>query len=109
VGAHVVLVNGALAAWIGRGGRQTWAWLPDAEPDRTRIARAVADRFAALGHAAQAERHGGLVLEELNGEQATQHPLALFLTEVGFVPSSLGFHLRRSRPSLEDVLGKREV
>jgi len=109
VGAHVVLVNGALAAWIGRGGRQAWAWLPDAEPDRTRIARAVADRFAALGHAAQAERHGGLVLEELNGEQATQHPLALFLTEVGFVPSSLGFHLRRSRPSLEDVLGKREV
>ena len=105
VGAHVVLVNGALAAWIGRGGRQAWVWLPDSEPDRTHVARAVAQQFAALGHAAQAERHGGLVLAELNGQQATQHPLALFLTEVGFVPSSLGFHLRRSRPSLDELLG----
>jgi ATP-dependent helicase Lhr and Lhr-like helicase len=101
VGAHVVLVDGALAAWLGRGGRQAWVWLPDMEPDRTRVARSVAQQFAALGHAAQAERHGGLVLVEVNGQPATQHPLALFLTEVGFVPSSLGFHLRRPRPSLD--------
>ena len=53
VGAHVVLLDGALAAWIGRGGRQAWVWLPDAEPDRTRVARAVAQQFAVLGHAAQ--------------------------------------------------------
>ena len=69
------------------------------------MARAVAQQFAVLGHAAQAERHGGLVLEEVNGQTATQHSLALFLTEVGFVPSSLGFHLRRARPSLEELLG----
>lgn len=108
VGAHVVLVDGALAAWIGRGGRQAWVWLPSAEPDRTRVARAVAEQFAVLGRRAQAERHGGLALAELNGEAATQHPLALFLTEVGFVPSSLGFHLRRARPSLDDVLSREE-
>ena len=105
VGAHVVLFDGALAAWIGRGGRQARVWLPDAEPDRTTVARAVAQQFAVLGHAAQAERHGGLVLEEVNGQPATEHSLALFLTEVGFVPSSLGFHLRRARPSLEEFLG----
>jgi ATP-dependent helicase Lhr and Lhr-like helicase len=105
VGAHVVLVDGALAAWMGRAGRQAWVWLPESEPDRTRVARAVAKQFSALGHAAQADRGGGLVLEELNGQRATEHPLALFLSEVGFVPSSLGFHLRRSRPSLEELFG----
>jgi ATP-dependent Lhr-like helicase len=110
VGAHVVLVDGALAAWIGRGGRQASVWLPTTEPDRTKVARAVAEQFALLGRRAQAERDGGLVLAEINGEAATQHPLALFLTEVGFVPSSLGFHLRRVRPSLDDVFQtKREV
>jgi ATP-dependent helicase Lhr and Lhr-like helicase len=105
VGAHVVLVNGALAAWMGRGGRQAWVWLPESEPDRTRVARAVAQQFGALAQAAQAERHGGFVLAEVNAEPAIQHPLALFLTEVGFVPSSLGFHLRRPRPSLDELLG----
>jgi len=110
VGAHVVLVDGALAAWMGRGGRQSWVWLPDSEPDRSRVARVVAQQFALLGTAAQAERHGGLVLAEVNGGPAEQHPLALFLTEVGFVPSSLGFHLRRPRPSLEAWLAtKRET
>ncbi len=108
VGAHVVLVDGALAAWMGRGGRQSWVWLPDAEPDRGRMAHAVAQQFAALGHAAQAERHGGLVLEEVNGGPAEQHPLALFLTEAGFVPSSLGFHLRRPRPTLYGLLAPKD-
>jgi ATP-dependent helicase Lhr and Lhr-like helicase len=105
VGAHVVLVDGALAAWIGRGGRQAWVWLPEAEPDRSRVARGVAEQFSVLGRAAQAERHGGLVLAEINGQHSTQHGLALFLTEVGFTPSSLGFHLRRQRPSLEELFG----
>ncbi|MGO9066791.1 MAG: DEAD/DEAH box helicase [Myxococcaceae bacterium] len=110
VGAHVVLVDGALAAWMGRGGRQSWVWLPESEPDRSRVARAVAQQFAALGQGAQTERHGGLLLSEVNGGPAEQHHLALFLTEEGFVPSSLGFHLRRSRPSLDEwVATKRSV
>jgi len=104
VGAHVVLVDGTLAAWVGRGGRQAWVWLPASEPDRTQVARVVAQQFAALGHAAQAERHGGLSLEDVNGQPVAEHTLALFLTDAGFVPSSLGFHLRRPRPSFETLL-----
>jgi ATP-dependent helicase Lhr and Lhr-like helicase len=104
-GAQVVLVDGALAAWLGRGGKQSFVWLPAAEPDHTQVARAVAQQFAAIGHTAQAERRGELMLVEINGEEVARHPLALFLTEVGFVPSSLGFHLRRPRPSFETVLG----
>ena len=102
VGTHVVLVDGALAAWLGRGGRQGWVWLPENEPDRSRAARAVAKAFAALGHSARSGPQGGLLIAELDGRPATEHPLALFLTEEGFVPSSLGFHLRRPRPDLAD-------
>ena len=108
MGAHVVLVDGALAAWMGRGGRQSWVWLPDTEPDRGRVAHAVAQQFAALGRAAHAERHRGLVLEEVNGGPAEQHPLALFLTEAGFLPSSLGLHLRRARPTLDGRLAAKD-
>ena len=38
VGALVVLVNGALAAYVPRGGRQVTAYLPEDEPgDRTTV------------------------------------------------------------------------
>jgi ATP-dependent Lhr-like helicase len=88
VGAHVVLVNGALAAWIGRGGRQLLSWLPDEEPERGSAAAAVAQAVATLAG------RGGLLLEEIDGMPARMHPLALHLTGVGFVPGPQGFQLR---------------
>src|SRR5262249_46909659 len=42
VGATVILVNGALAAYLARGDRQLVTFLPEAEPDRSKVARAVA-------------------------------------------------------------------
>src|SRR5262249_7143468 len=42
VGATVILVNGALSAYLARGDRFLTAHLPDAEPDRSRTGRAVA-------------------------------------------------------------------
>ncbi len=95
-GAQVVLVDGALAAYLQRGGRQAWVWLPDSEPDLGRVARAVASALATLAARGLAERRGGILLEEVNGVPATASPLALYLAEAGFTPSSLGFHLRRS-------------
>ncbi|HXX32174.1 MAG TPA: DEAD/DEAH box helicase [Myxococcaceae bacterium] len=107
VGAQVVLVDGALAAWLGRGGRQGWVWLPEGEPDRSRVARAVAAAWAELAKAARTDRHGGLLITELDGRAAAEHPLALFLAEAGFVVSSLGLHLRRPRPEPADLFSGR--
>ena len=90
VGAHVVLVNGAAAAYIARGGRQLTAWLPDHEPERSTVARAVAKVLADLA------LRDGLLLGEINGAPASEHPLAAALTEAGFVASALGFSVRRS-------------
>lgn len=94
VGASVVLVDGRLAAYVGRGGRPFVSFLPEHEPDRSRVAHAVAGRLAA--HAASdAGRETGLLVAEINGGPATSHPLAPTLEQAGFVPSSAGYHVPR--------------
>ena len=89
VGALVVLVNGALSAYISRGARQLQVFLPEDEPARSTTARALARRLAGLG----------LLIGEINGVQAPEHPLAPFLVEAGFSPSAMGFHVRRGSSS----------
>ena len=64
VGALVVLVNGALSAYISRGARQLQVFLPEDEPARSTTARALARRLAGLG----------LLIGEINGVQAPEHP-----------------------------------
>jgi ATP-dependent Lhr-like helicase len=95
VGAGVLLVNGALAGYVSRGGRQILSFLPDDEPARSVAGRALATRLAAL--ASQGEgRGGGLLIAEIDGTPAEEHPLAGFLREAGFVATALGMQLPRS-------------
>jgi ATP-dependent Lhr-like helicase len=89
VGASVILVNGAVAARLARGGRQLAVYLPDDEPRRSTVAREVAASLAA--------RSGGLLVSEINGRPAAEHPLAAFLVEAGFSASAMGFNVRRTR------------
>jgi ATP-dependent Lhr-like helicase len=94
VGSLVVLVNGALAAYLGRGGRQLVVFLPEDEPARSIVGRALAARLARL---AQIEDgRGGLLISEINGVPAADHPLAPFLIESGFYASPMGFQMRAS-------------
>jgi ATP-dependent Lhr-like helicase len=93
VGALVVLVNGGLAAYIPRGGRQISAFLPEDEPARSTVAHALARALAQL---ARDEQRGGLLLGEINGQPPAHHPLAPYLIEAGFHPSALGFQMRRA-------------
>jgi ATP-dependent Lhr-like helicase len=97
VGATVILVNGALRAYLARGDRQLVTWLPDAEPDRSKTARAIArmliERARSGGDAPR-----GMLIEEIDGVPPPQHPLATFLGEAGFIGGALGFQatLRRT-------------
>jgi ATP-dependent Lhr-like helicase len=93
VGALVVLVDGALAAYISRGGRQLLVFLPDDEPARSTTGRALAARLAEL--ARPDEGRVGLLVGEINGIPAHEHPLAPFLERAGFSPSAMGFQMRR--------------
>ena len=83
-GSLVVIVNGALAAYISRGARQLLAFLPEDEPARSTTARALATTLARLG----------LLVHEINGLPASEHPLAPYLVEAGFSPSAMGFQIR---------------
>ncbi|HEX9368118.1 MAG TPA: hypothetical protein VF921_15915, partial [Vicinamibacterales bacterium] len=90
VGALVVLVNGAFAAYIPRGGRQLTVYLPEDEPARTATGRALARALAKL---ARDPHRGGLLLAEINGRNPVEHALAPFLIEAGFHPSAMGFQM----------------
>jgi ATP-dependent Lhr-like helicase len=94
VGARVVLVDGSPGAYVSRGGRQVLTWLPEAEPDRSRVGRAVAFALADLARRGEG-REGGLLIGEVDGIPATDHALAPFLLEAGFVDSAFGYQLRR--------------
>jgi len=89
VGATVILVNGALAAYLARGDRQLLTYLPDAEPDRSKAARAIAavliERARTGGDAPR-----GMLIEEIDGAGPSTHPIAPFLGEAGFVAGALG-------------------
>jgi ATP-dependent Lhr-like helicase len=89
VGATVILVNGALAAYLPRGDRQLVTFLPDTEPDRSRVGRAVAhvliDRARAGGDAPR-----GMLIEEIDGAPPSRHPLSPLLMDAGFVAGAMG-------------------
>jgi ATP-dependent Lhr-like helicase len=89
VGARVILVNGALAAWVARGGRQLAVYLPDDEPRRSIVAREVAGALAAMATTT------GLLVSEINGRPPGEHPLAAWLVEAGFSLTGMGFNVSR--------------
>ena len=85
----MILVNGALAAYLPRGDRQLVTFLPDTEPDRSRVGRAVAhvliDRARAGGDAPR-----GMLIEEIDGAPPSRHPLSPLLMDAGFVAGAMG-------------------
>jgi ATP-dependent Lhr-like helicase len=93
VGSIVLLVNGALAAYVPRGGRQLVVFLPEDEPGHSMVARAIARRLAAIARGE--DGRGGLLVSEINGMATADHPLSPFLIEAGFNPSAMGFQMRR--------------
>jgi ATP-dependent Lhr-like helicase len=95
VGSYVILVDGALGAWVGRGGRQLYTFLPADEPDRGRVAEAVAAAVARL--AGGDRRATGQLLAEIDDLPAARHPLADALAAVGFLPTYDGLQYRPPR------------
>ncbi len=92
-GARVVLVDGALAAWVAKNFRQVVAWLPENEPERSRTGRAIASQLIVLARRAAARRQGVLVAT-INGAPAVESPLAPWMEAEGFSASSAGFQWR---------------
>jgi ATP-dependent Lhr-like helicase len=94
VGATVIMVNGRLAAYLGRGDRQLSVYLPDAEPPRSSTALAVAQRLYELATAPDGSRQG-LLIAGVGGTPIAEHPIAPFLLEAGFVRGAMGYQAAR--------------
>ncbi|WP_242360997.1 DEAD/DEAH box helicase [Anaeromyxobacter sp. SG17] len=94
VGAYVVLVDGELAAYVARGARQLFAWLPEFEPERSHAGAAIAAALTELVRALHGKAEAALVVE-IDGGPAAAHPLAGYLQAAGFVPTAAGLQLTR--------------
>ncbi len=92
VGATVILVDGALAAYLARGDRMLLTYLPDAEPQLSRVARAIARALRERSRTPVGEdlTPRGMLIEEIDGVPPSAHPLAPHLSKVGFQSGAMG-------------------
>jgi ATP-dependent Lhr-like helicase len=90
VGATVILVDGALGAYLARGDRQLTAFLPDAEPQRSLVGRAVSRALIERARAG-GDSPRGMLIEEIDGGPPAAHTLAPYLAEAGFIGGAMGF------------------
>jgi ATP-dependent Lhr-like helicase len=88
-GAAVIIVDGALAAYLPRGARELRVWLPEDEPARSRVGRALA-RHLANGTGGQSDAGRPGVITEVNDAPVLESPLAPFLVDAGFVRAGPG-------------------
>ena len=100
IGATVILVDGALGAYLARGDRQLTAYLPGAEPQRSRVGRAVSRALIERARAGS-DSPRGMLIEEIDGGPPAAHTLAPYLAEAGFIGGAMGFQatFRRSKTS----------
>jgi ATP-dependent Lhr-like helicase len=100
VGATVILVNGALSAYIARGDQLLWVFLPEDEPDRASVAERTAGALMSLAAGQDSDRQG-MLIREINGRSAPEHPFAPFLLQAGFLRRPVGLQAVRPKRTTE--------
>ncbi len=105
VGAKVILCDGALAAYLRRGNPNLQVWLPEEEPARGQVGRALAEflvrRVQGMREGeADAGGRGGMLIAAVNGVAVAESPLARYLLDAGFQAGAVGFNVRRNLPAL---------
>ena len=103
VGARVVLVDGALTAYLRRGNPNVQVVLPEEEPQRSQAARALAEflvQQVQRGDNPEGRGRISMLITQVNGTNVAEHPLARYLLDAGFQAAPLGFNVRRNLPAL---------
>jgi ATP-dependent Lhr-like helicase len=103
VGARVVLVDGALTAYLRRGNPNIQVLLPEDEPACSQVARALAEFLVAYVQRPdnpEGRGRNSMLIAGVNGLPAAEHPIARFLLDAGFHPAPPGFNVRRGLPQL---------
>ncbi|MDE1177911.1 MAG: DEAD/DEAH box helicase [Edaphobacter sp.] len=102
VGARVILCDGALAAYLRRGNPNVQVFLPEEEPQRSQVARALAEFFVSRVHerSEDGDSRAGMLIATINGINVAEHPIARALLDAGFAAAPTGFNVRRMLPPL---------
>lgn len=106
VGARVVLVDGALTAYLRRGNSHLLVLLPEEEPMRAQMARALAEFLVSYVQRTENPEGRGrtsMLITHVNGTPVREHFLARFLLDAGFQAAPLGFNVRRGLPPLREA------
>jgi ATP-dependent Lhr-like helicase len=97
-GSSVILVDGALAAYVRRRSPDLTVFLPEDEPTRSRVARAVARKLAEVAQRTGQLRRSVFTIATINQVAAAQHPFIGALKEAGFAAGLAGYQLRQVAP-----------
>ena len=97
VGARVILCNGALVAYLRRGNPNVQVFLPEEEPQRSQVAKSVAEFFVdrVQERSDDGDVRAGMLIASVNGVPVAEHPMAKFLLEAGFAAAPMGFNVRK--------------
>ncbi len=103
VGARVILCDGALVAYLRRGNPNLQVFLPEEEPQRSQVARSLAEFLVGR---VQGERgdddagRAGMLIATVNGIAVAESVMARALLDAGFAAGAMGFNVRRNLPPL---------
>jgi ATP-dependent Lhr-like helicase len=107
VGARVILCDGALVAYLRRGNPNLQVFLPEEEPQRSQVARGLAEFLVSRVQGQEdAQGRGGLLIATVNGVAVAEHWMARFLLDAGFAAGAMGFNVRRGLPPLPGTRGE---
>jgi ATP-dependent Lhr-like helicase len=98
VGARVVLCDGALVAYVRRGNPNVQVFLPEEEPGRGQVAKALAEFLVRRVHGDReddAAGRAGMLIASVNGVPVAESMMARALLDAGFVAGGMGFNVRR--------------
>jgi ATP-dependent Lhr-like helicase len=95
----VVLCDGALVAYVRRGNPNIQVFLPEEEPGRGQVARALAEflvrRVQSDRGEDDASMRAGMLIASVNGVAVAESVIARDLLDAGFVAGGMGFNVRR--------------
>jgi ATP-dependent Lhr-like helicase len=110
VGARVILCDGALVAYLRRGNPNLQIFLPEEEPQRSQVARSLAEFLVGrVRDQEDADGRGGMLIASVNGVAVAEHWMARFLLDAGFAAGAMGFNVRRGLPPLPGARGEVRV
>jgi ATP-dependent helicase Lhr and Lhr-like helicase len=107
VGAKVVLCDGCLTMYLRRANPNVQVFLPENEPERSQIAKALAEFLVARVRAERdesADLRRGLLIATVNGVRVGGSAMAQPLLDAGFAVGAMGFYVRRPVAHTEKVL-----